>query len=101
MDCGFARREEGGAKGCLGQLHVCLQMPHNSELLEDMSEGSEPWIGDCRDQEGIGDVKCGLNLETWKVGGTCRARITFIKRAQGGVILGRVAEFAALCRYIY
>ena len=32
-------------------------MPYYFELLEDVSEGSESWIGDCGDQEGDGFLR--------------------------------------------
>lgn len=33
-------------------------MSYHFELLEDMSKGSEPGIGDCRDQEGVSLLEC-------------------------------------------
>jgi len=37
-------------------------MPHDFELLPDVSEGIKPWFGDCGDQEGAGNVKLGNRL---------------------------------------
>jgi hypothetical protein len=58
MDCRLPRREKGRAPGCSQQQHELVPMPHHSQLLEDMSQGTQPCAGHRRDQE-----EHGLHLE--------------------------------------
>lgn len=50
------RREVGRAKGGPGQLHELVPLPHNSQLHEDLPQGSEPRSCHRGDQEGDGDL---------------------------------------------
>jgi hypothetical protein len=51
LDRRLTRREEGRAPGRTQQQHELVPMPHDSQLLADMPQGTEPCLGDCRDQE--------------------------------------------------
>lgn len=51
------RREEVRAKGGSGQLHELVPLPHDSQLHEDLPQGSQPRSCHCRDQEGDGDIE--------------------------------------------
>ena len=49
-------------------------MSHDPELLENLSEGTEPCQGDCRDQEEYG---IRVSMETWSFCGYVLARRVF------------------------
>jgi len=46
------RPEEGRTVGCSQQQHECLPLPHDSQLLKDLSQGIEPSSRYCKHQEG-------------------------------------------------
>ena len=59
MDRRLARREEGRAPGRPQQQHELVPMPHHSQLLKDMPQGTQPCAGHCRDQEEHGfHIEC-------------------------------------------
>ena len=51
VDSGFARRAHGGEKETVRERYGVIPVPHNSQLLEDLSQGTKPRQGDCGDQE--------------------------------------------------
>ena len=51
VDSGFARRTHGGEKETVRERYGVISVPHNSQLLENLSQGTQPRQGDCGDQE--------------------------------------------------
>jgi hypothetical protein len=51
LDRRLTRRKDGRAPGRPEQQYELVPMPHHSQLLKNLPQGTEPRVGYCRNQE--------------------------------------------------